>query len=122
MVEITETSLIGNVEAGEAFVHGLADLGIAIALDDFGTGFGSFTYLTRLPVQLLKIDVEFVRNLAASEPHQHLIRAIVLLAKGFDLLTVAEGVEDADTLKLLRDYGVDFAQGFHIGRPAPIAA
>jgi len=120
VVEITETALIGNVEAGEAFVHGLADLGIAIALDDFGTGFGSFTYLKRLPVQLLKIDIEFVRDLATSEQNQHLIRAIVLLAKGFKQLTVAEGVEDADTLQLLRDYDVDFAQGFHIGRPAPI--
>ena len=120
VVEITETSLIENVEAGEAFVHGLADLGIAIALDDFGTGFGSFTYLTRLPVQLLKIDVEFVRNLASNEPHQHLIRAIVLLAKGFKLLTVAEGVEDAETYQLLREYGVDFVQGFHLGRPTPM--
>jgi len=121
VVEITETALIGNVDAGEAFVHGLADLGIAIALDDFGTGFGSFTYLTRLPVQLLKIDIEFIRDLATSEHNQHLIRAIVLLAKGFKQLTVAEGVENAATLQLLRDYDVDFAQGFHIGRPAPLA-
>jgi EAL domain-containing protein (putative c-di-GMP-specific phosphodiesterase class I) len=120
VVEITETSLIGNLEAGEAFAHGLADLGIAIALDDFGTGFGSFTYLTRLPIQLLKIDIEFIRDLATSEHKQHLIRAIVLLAKGFNQLTVAEGVEDAETLELLRGYGVDFVQGFHIGRPAPI--
>ncbi len=120
VVEITETSLIDNVEAGEAFVHGLANLGITIALDDFGTGFGSFTYLTRLPVHLLKIDVEFIRDLVSSERHQHLVRAIVLLAKGFKQLTVAEGVEDAETLQLLREYEVDFAQGFHIGRPAPI--
>jgi PAS domain S-box-containing protein len=118
--EITETALIGNIQAGEAFVRGLADLGCAIALDDFGTGFGSFTYLKRLPVQYLKIDVEFIRDLATSNANQHLVKAIVLLAKGFEQLTVAEGVEDAETLELLRDYGVDFAQGFHIGRPAPI--
>jgi len=120
VVEITETSLIGNVDAGEAFVRGLAALGIGIGLDDFGTGFGSFTYLTRLPVQLLKIDVEFIRDLATNENNQHLVRAVVLLAKGFKQLTVAEGVEDAETLELLREYDVDFAQGFHIGRPTPM--
>ncbi len=122
VVEITETSLIDNADAGEAFIRGLESLGLAIALDDFGTGFGSLTSLARLPVRVLKIDIEFIRNLASSEANQHLVRAIVLLAKGFKQLTVAEGVEDAETLELLREYDVDFAQGFHIGRPAPLTA
>jgi len=119
--EITETALMGDIDAGQAFAEGLVELGCSIALDDFGTGFGSFTYLKRLPVTYLKIDIEFVRHLASNPANQHIVRAIVSLAHGFGHKTIAEGVEDEATLTLLRDYGVDFAQGFHIGRPAPIA-
>jgi EAL domain-containing protein (putative c-di-GMP-specific phosphodiesterase class I) len=115
--EITETALMGNIEAGERFARGLANLGCALALDDFGTGFGSFTYLKRLPIEYLKIDIDFVRELPSNEANQHLVKAIISLAKGFGQQTIAEGVEDADTLALLHHYGVDFAQGFHIGRP-----
>ena len=87
---------------------------------DFGTGFGSFTYLKALPIGYLKIDVEFVRGLVSSAPNQHLVKAIVSLARGFGHRTIAEGVEDQETLELLREYGVDFAQGYFLGRPAPI--
>jgi PAS domain S-box-containing protein len=118
--EITETALMGDIEKGEAFAHGLAGLGCALALDDFGTGFGSFTYLKALPIGYLKIDVEFVRDLISSPPNQHLVKAIVSLARSFGHRTIAEGVEDEQTLKLLREYGVDFAQGFFLGRPEPI--
>jgi PAS domain S-box-containing protein len=117
--EITETALIRDFDAGEAFARGLAGFGCKLALDDFGTGFGSFTYLSRLPVTYLKIDVEFVRHLASNPGNQHLVKSIVYLARGFGHQTIAEGVEDAETLALLRVYGVDYAQGFHIGRPAP---
>jgi PAS domain S-box-containing protein len=120
--EITETALMRDVKAGEAFSHYLVKLGCKLALDDFGTGFGSFTYLKTLPVDYLKIDVEFVRNLGANLANQHLVKAIVNLARGFDKQTIAEGVEDEETLDMLRDYGVDLAQGFHLGRPAPVAA
>jgi predicted signal transduction protein with EAL and GGDEF domain len=68
----------------------------------------------------LRIDVDFVRNLPADTSNQHLVRAIAGLAKDFGYETIAEGVEDAETLAMLVDYGVDFAQGFHIGRPSPI--
>jgi PAS domain S-box-containing protein len=118
--EITETALMQDVNAGEAFARGLRDLGCGVALDDFGTGFGSFTYLKRLPIQILKIDIEFVRDLIPNAANQHVVKAIVSLAKGFGQQTIAEGVEDAETLQLLRDYGVDFAQGYHIGRPAAV--
>ncbi|MDQ1395059.1 MAG: hypothetical protein QOG64_318 [Acidimicrobiaceae bacterium] len=117
--EITETALMRNIEAGEAFANGLADLGCGLALDDFGTGFGSFTYLKRLPIGYLKIDIEFVRDLLATTANQHLVRAIVSLAKAFDLQTVAEGVEDQPTWDFLRHEGVDYGQGFHLGVPAP---
>jgi PAS domain S-box-containing protein len=118
--EITETALMEDVEAGTAFAHGLAGIGCQLALDDFGTGFGSFTYLKTVPVTYLKIDVDFVRDLGSNPANQHLVRAIVGLADGFGYETIAEGVEDAETLALLADYGVDFAQGFYLGCPAPI--
>jgi PAS domain S-box-containing protein len=119
--ELTETALMHDFAAAEAFAHGVVALGCGLALDDFGTGFGSFTYLKRLPVRILKIDVEFVRDLPSNPANQNLVKAIVNLAHGFGQQTIAEGVEDEETLTLLRDYSVDFAQGFHLGRPQPIA-
>ena len=82
--------------------------------------FGSFNYLKRLFVQHLKIDIEFVRDLLTNKANQHLVRAIVSMAKAFNLETVAEGVEVQETWDFLRSEGVDFGQGFHLGRPAPI--
>lgn len=119
--EITETALMENMEAGTEFSQRLSELGCQFALDDFGTGFGSFTYLKKLPVDYLKIDVEFVRELASDPANKHVVQAVVNLAKGFGIKTVAEGVEDEDTLQLLRDFGVDYAQGYYIGRPAPLS-
>jgi PAS domain S-box-containing protein len=118
--EITETALIRDQEAGRGFVQRLHELGCKVALDDFGTGYGGFTYLKRLPVHYLKIDIEFVRDLCENQASRHVVQAVVNLARGFGLQTVAEGVEDPGTLDLLRELGVDFAQGYHIGRPGPI--
>jgi PAS domain S-box-containing protein len=118
--EITETALMDNVEAGEAFARGLSALGCQIALDDFGTGFGSFTYLKSLPITYVKIDVSFVRDLVTHEANQHVVKAIVSMCRDFGYQTIAEGVEDPATLALLTDSGVDFAQGFHVGRPLPM--
>jgi PAS domain S-box-containing protein len=120
VVEITETALMGRIEDGEAFVRGIRDTGCAVALDDFGTGFGSFTYLQKLPINYLKIDIEFIRGLVSNKANQHLIQATVDIAQGFGLQTIAEGVEDVETLDLLREYGVDLAQGFCLGRPEPV--
>lgn len=119
--EITETALMHDIDAGASFVRGLADLGCRFALDDFGTGFGSFTYLKKLPIDYLKIDIDFVRHLTTNPANRHLVKAVVALAHGFGAQTIAEGVEDEDTLALLRIEQVDFAQGFHVGRPAPVA-
>ena len=118
--ELTETALMGDIEAGEAFTRGIADLGCAVALDDFGTGYGSFTYLQRLLIAYIKIDIAFVRELATNATNQHLVKAIVSIAHALGQQTVAEGVENAETLELLREYGVDYAQGFHLGRPEPL--
>ncbi|MDQ1600793.1 MAG: hypothetical protein QOD68_2267 [Actinomycetota bacterium] len=119
--EITETALMHDITTGEAFARGLSALGCGLALDDFGTGFGSFTYLKKLPITHLKIDIEFVRDLVANSDNLHVVKAIVSLAHAFGLKTIAEGVEDEQALNLLRAEGVDFAQGFHLGRPGPIS-
>jgi len=118
--EITETTLVANEAAGRRFVERLQEIGSKVALDDFGTGYGGFTYLKQLPVDYLKIDIEFVQDLASNDASRSVIEAIVTLAERFGLKTVAEGVEDQTTLQLLRDLGVNYAQGYWIGRPAPI--
>jgi PAS domain S-box-containing protein len=118
--EITETALIRDVDKGEAFARGAVEHGYRLALDDFGTGFGTFTHVKKLPIKFLKIDIEFVRDLVTSLPNQHVVKAIVNLAQGFGCQTVAEGVEDGETLRLVQDLGVDFAQGYYLGRPAPL--
>jgi len=118
--ELTETALMGNLEAGQAFARGIDEIGCSVALDDFGTGYGSFTYLQKLKISYLKIDIEFVRDLVTNSTNQHLVKATVNIAQGLGQKTIAEGVENEETLDLLRGYGVDFAQGFHLGRPAPL--
>ncbi|HEX5927137.1 MAG TPA: EAL domain-containing protein [Baekduia sp.] len=118
--EITETALVCDEEAGRHFVQRVHELGCKLALDDFGTGYGGFTYLKQLPVDYLKIDIEFVRDLRTSEASLHVVEAVVNLARGFGMHTVAEGVEDAETLSLLKTLGVDYAQGYHIARPGPL--
>jgi PAS domain S-box-containing protein len=118
--EITETTLIANETAGHLFVDRLHELGCGVALDDFGTGYGGFTYIKQLPIEIVKIDIEFVRDLTINKASRNVVEAIVNLAHGFEVLTVAEGVEDEETLLLLRKLGVDHAQGYYLGRPAPI--
>ena len=94
--ELTETALLDEIAAGEAFAVGLAEIGCGLALDDFGTGFASLTYLRVLPARYLKIDIEFVRDLTHNETNQHLVRSIIHLARGLDKKTIAEGVESED--------------------------
>ena len=120
MCEITETAIAADQALAQAFVRQLAALGLRLALDDFGTGYGGLTYLKHLQVELVKIDIEFVRDLPENPESQHVVKAIVNLAQGFGRKTVAEGVENEKTLELLEGLGVDYAQGFWIGRPAPL--
>lgn len=117
--EITETAIIEDEQAARRFVERLHALGCRVALDDFGTGYGSLTYLKQIPVDYLKLDIEFVRDLATSRASHHVVQAVVSLARDFQVQTIGEGVEDAAVLQLLRELHVDFAQGFHIARPAP---
>ena len=118
--EITETAAAENLPAARTFGQHLRKLGCAFALDDFGVGHGTFTYLKHLPVDYLKIDFQFIRNLLSDEDDQQVVRAIIGVAKQFEIKTIAEGVEDEATLEKLRSMGVDYAQGYHIGGPMPL--
>jgi EAL domain-containing protein (putative c-di-GMP-specific phosphodiesterase class I)/GGDEF domain-containing protein len=130
-LEVTENTLMQDVERSLAILHELKALGTHLSLDDFGTGYSSFAYLRRMPLDELKIDQLFVRNLSklsdgSANPQREgdlrIVRSIIDIAHNFDLHTVAEGVEDAATLELLRGLGCDVIQGYHTGRPMPIPA
>jgi EAL domain-containing protein (putative c-di-GMP-specific phosphodiesterase class I) len=111
--------LVHDLGAAEQFVRGLNDLGIKVALDDFGAGYGGFAYLKRLPVSYLKIDREFVQDICTEVSSQHVVSAVVNLAKAFGMHTVAEGAEDDATVELLKNLGVNYVQGYVVGRPSP---
>jgi EAL domain-containing protein (putative c-di-GMP-specific phosphodiesterase class I) len=117
IVEITETAAISDMRRATAFCEGVQALGCAVALDDFGVGFGSLYYAKRLPFDYLKIDGDFVRGLCAGAHDRVMVRAIVEVARGMGRETIAEFVGDEPTMRLLGELGVDYAQGFHVGRP-----
>jgi EAL domain-containing protein (putative c-di-GMP-specific phosphodiesterase class I) len=117
--ELTETAAIASIEEAKAFAHRLRARGCKLALDDFGAGFGSFYYLKALPFDYFKIDGDFIRDLVASPMDQLVVAAIVGIAQGMGKKTIAEFVTDDETARLLEKSGVDFAQGYHVGRPRP---
>lgn len=117
--EITETVATPAIESLRDFAGRIEHLGCNLALDDVGTGFGSLTYLRHLPFRFLKIDAEFVRGLTESDADARIVSSLVSIARGFGMQTVAEGVENEDLLERLGDFGIDYAQGYHLGRPAP---
>ncbi len=121
ILEVTETAAVANIARAAAFAERLCELGCRFALDDFGAGFGSFYYLKHLPFDYLKIDGEFVRQCATNETDRILIAAVVQIARGMGKLTIAEFVEGPQTVAALTALGVDYGQGFHLGRPAPLA-
>jgi len=119
-VELTEQAAIGNLERASAMVKRLGSLGCRFALDDFGTGANSLGYLKALQVYRVKIDGSFVRDLLTNRNSQATVRAIVELARGLALETVAEYVETADIATALKKIGVDYAQGYAFGKPQPL--
>jgi EAL domain-containing protein (putative c-di-GMP-specific phosphodiesterase class I) len=121
VLEITETCAIPDMRAARDFCVGVQQLGAAIAFDDFGTGLGSLQYLKQLPFRYLKIDGSFIRSLAHCHADALLVRALVDVARGMGAQTIAEHVGDEHTMGLLREYGVDYAQGYAIGRPSSLA-
>jgi diguanylate cyclase (GGDEF)-like protein len=119
--EITDTGNVHNYEAAAGFADRLTDFGCQVAIDDYGAGFGPFHYLKSVPFDLLKIDGSFVRDMPRSDADQLTVRAIVDIARGLGKATVAEFVQDDATTQMLREYGVDMAQGYHLGRPVAIS-
>jgi len=120
--EITETVAVANMQRAQAFMHALKRMGCRFSLDDFGTGLSSFAYLKLFPVDTLKIDGSFVRDLATNKVSQSVVAAISEVARVMELETVAEFVQDDNSLALLRDLGVHWGQGYLLGEPAPLAA
>lgn len=115
--EVTETVAIADMAAAEAFLSRLQQIGCRTALDDFGSGMASFAYLKDLPVDCVKIDGRFVKNLATSEVDQAMVKAMNEIAHALGKQTVAEFVENEQSFQLLVEYGVDYGQGYHLGRP-----
>ena len=118
--EITETAAIRNFETAAAFADRLTEFGCSIAIDDYGVGFGPFYYLKHLPFDLIKIDGDFIRDLPRNDADQLTVKAIVEIARGLGKKTIAEYVEEPSTVGLLRELGVDMAQGFHLGKPVAL--
>ncbi|WP_310528208.1 EAL domain-containing protein, partial [Nocardioides sp.] len=119
ILEITETAAVADVALARAFAERITELGCAFALDDFGAGFGSFYYLKHLIFDYVKIDGEFVAHVHESQVDRTILRSIVGIAKDLGKQTVAEFVSEPEILDVCRAEGVDFAQGFLIGKPMP---
>jgi diguanylate cyclase (GGDEF)-like protein len=119
--ELTETARVHDYEAATGFADRLTEFGCQVAIDDYGAGFGPFHYLKQIPFDLIKIDGSFVRDMPNSDADQLTVQAIVQIARGLGKTTIAEYVQDDVTARMLREYGVDMAQGYHLGRPAPVA-
>lgn len=119
-IEITETAAVGNMQEAKQFFSHLKELGCLIALDDFGSGLSSFAYLKNLPLDVVKIDGCFIRDIHQNEMDYILVKSIHDLVKQFDKQTVAEFVESEDILSCLVDLGIDYAQGYLISAPKPL--
>ncbi len=116
-LEITESSVMDNLEDAVKKMEILRDRGIKILLDDFGTGYSSLTYLKRLPIDILKIDKTFVRNIVTQLGDRGIVKAIVSMAKELDIGIIVEGVETFEQLKILFEEGINVMQGFYFSKP-----
>jgi diguanylate cyclase (GGDEF)-like protein len=119
--EITQTARIEDYATAAGFADRLTEFGCEVAIDDYGAGFGPFQYLKQMPFDLIKIDGAFIRDMPRNDADQLTVKAIVQIARGLGKTTIAEFVQDDVTTRMLRDYGVDMAQGYHLGRPVDAA-
>ncbi len=119
-IELTESVLIKNVDVAINNLHRIKKMGIQISIDDFGTGYSSLAYLKRLPIDILKIDQSFVRDLTNNPADAAIINSIITLAHSLKLRVIAEGVETEAQLKFLKSHGCDEAQGYYFSRPLPV--
>lgn len=118
--EITETVGVHDYQTAAGFADRLTEFGCQVAIDDYGAGFGPFHYLKQVPFDLIKIDGAFVRDMPRSDADQLTVQAIVQIARGLGKTTIAEFVQDDLTAQMLKEYGVDMAQGYHLGRPVDV--
>jgi EAL domain-containing protein (putative c-di-GMP-specific phosphodiesterase class I) len=116
-IEVTEDSLVSDIEKATSILSALKQAGLSTSLDDFGSGYSSLGYLVRLPIDTLKIDKSFVRALAESQKASTVIRGIVGLARSLGMKTIAEGVECQHQAEELKDAGCDAIQGYLVSRP-----
>ena len=121
-IEVTETTLMQNIEETAHRLTAIKALGVRIAIDDFGTGYSSLAHLQRFPVDALKIDRSFISGLKSNEEGATLIHSLVQLGKALSIETFAEGIEQQHELALLREEDCDSGQGFLIARPLDVAA
>jgi len=119
--EITETAAIQRIDRAAHFMNELKSRGCQFSLDDFGNGLSSFSYLQNLPVDFIKIDGNFVRNISTNNVHQCMVAAMHQVGKAMGIRMIAEHVESRQTLEVLEKIGVEFVQGFHIAAPAPVS-
>jgi diguanylate cyclase (GGDEF)-like protein/PAS domain S-box-containing protein len=117
IVELTETSAVSDLHDAQRFIEALHQAGCGVSLDDFGTGFSSFAYLKHLQVDSVKIDGLFIRNLPKEHDNQLFVKAMVTVARGLHRVTIAECVEDEETIIMLRGFGVDCVQGYYLEKP-----
>jgi diguanylate cyclase (GGDEF)-like protein len=120
VLEMKESAAVAELDQAREFALAMRRLGCRLALDDFGVGMSSLHHLAQLPVDFLKIDGSFVHNVSHSSVERQLVRAVVEMALALDKQTIAESVTDEPTLRVLRDCGVDYAQGYHVGRPCAL--
>jgi EAL domain-containing protein (putative c-di-GMP-specific phosphodiesterase class I) len=118
-IELTETALISTGDEAVRHLEKVRELGVRIALDDFGTGYSSLTYLRRFPIQKIKIDRSFVKDLEVDAGDASIVSATLAMARALDVVTTAEGVETTGQLEILRLRGCDTVQGYLLGRPVP---
>jgi predicted signal transduction protein with EAL and GGDEF domain len=119
-LEITETMLMKNADKAIEMLRRLKDMGIRIAIDDFGTGYSSFSYLRRFPLDVIKIDREFIKDIPTNTDDMAIVSAIIAMAHRLNMSVVAEGVETVEQLDFLRELGCDVVQGFLLSRPRPV--
>ena len=120
-LELTESTLLGNLESAELSMLRLKGVGVCFALDDFGTGYSSLLYLRRFPFDKLKIDSSFVRSIEKAADAAAIVHAVVSLGRGLGMKVTAEGVETAEQHLFLRAAGVHSLQGYRFGKPGPAA-